>query len=188
MICDKIRTLRDTCGLSQSALAKKIGVTRSAVNAWEMGLSIPTAQYIVAMAQLFHISTDYLLGLQNSQAIYLDGLTEQEKQEGILYKAESEAEDIAVIINYSVIGNGTEEDLLTNEEVAENFQRAGYREVKQVVINGITSVTCSIPDEDISLTAFLNEEGNRLYMVMINTDEETSMHYIEPILHSVKKV
>ena len=75
MICDKIRTLRDTCGLSQSALAKKIGVTRSAVNAWEMGLSIPTAQYIVAMAQLFHISTDYLLGLQNSQAIY-----EQEKQ------------------------------------------------------------------------------------------------------------
>ena len=70
MICDKIRTLRDTCGLSQSALAKKIGVTRSAVNAWEMGLSIPTAQYIVAMAQLFHISTDYLLGLQNSQAIY----------------------------------------------------------------------------------------------------------------------
>ena len=115
-------------------------------------------------------------------------LTEQEKQEGILYKAEGEAEDIAVIINYSVIGNGTEEDLLTNEEVAENFQRAGYREVKQVVINGITSVTCSIPDEDISLTAFLNEEGNRLYMVMINTDEETSMHYIEPILHSVKKV
>ena len=80
MICDKIRTLRDTCGLSQSALAKKIGVTRSAVNAWEMGLSIPTAQDIVAMAQLFHISTDYLLGLQNSQAIYLDGLTEQEKQ------------------------------------------------------------------------------------------------------------
>ena len=80
VICDKIRTLRDTCGLSQSALAKKIGVTRSAVNAWEMGLSIPTAQYIVAMAQLFHISTDYLLGLQNSQAIYLDGLTEQEKQ------------------------------------------------------------------------------------------------------------
>ena len=70
VICDKIRTLRDTCGLSQSALAKKIGVTRSAVNAWEMGLSIPTAQYIVAMAQLFHISTDYLLGLQNSQAIY----------------------------------------------------------------------------------------------------------------------
>ena len=73
MICDKIRTLRDTCGLSQSALAKKIGVTRSAVNAWEMGLSIPTAQYIVAMAQLFHISTDYLLGLAICKARAGDG-------------------------------------------------------------------------------------------------------------------
>ena len=62
VICDRIRTLRETCGLSQSALAKKIGVTRSAVNAWEMGLSIPTAQYLVALAQLFQISTDYLLG------------------------------------------------------------------------------------------------------------------------------
>ena len=69
MICDKIRTLRDTCGLSQSALAKKIGVTRSAVNAWEMGLSIPTAQYIVAMAQLFHISTDYLLGYSDVRCV-----------------------------------------------------------------------------------------------------------------------
>lgn len=80
VICDRIRTLRETCGLSQSALAKKVGVTRSAVNAWEIGLSIPTAQYLVALAQLFHISTDYLLGLQRTETLYLDGLKEKEKQ------------------------------------------------------------------------------------------------------------
>ena len=80
MICDRIRTLRETCGLSQSALAKKLGVTRSAVNAWEMGLSVPTAQYVVALAQLFHISTDYLLGLDRTEALFLDGLSEREKQ------------------------------------------------------------------------------------------------------------
>lgn len=113
-------------------------------------------------------------------------LTEQEKQDGILYKAEGESEDIAVIINYTVIGNGAEE-LMANEDLAENFRRAGYRDVEQASVNGITSVTCSIPDEDISLIAFLNQEGNRIYMVMVNTDEETSMHYIDPILHSVKK-
>ena len=43
MICDIIKTLRESVGVSQSALAKKIGVTRAAVNAWEMGLSVPTA-------------------------------------------------------------------------------------------------------------------------------------------------
>ena len=38
------------------------------------------ATTLCALADYFGVSTDYLLGLQNSQAIYLDGLTEQEKQ------------------------------------------------------------------------------------------------------------
>ena len=83
MVCDTIKSLRETAGLSQSALAKRLGVTRSSVNAWEMGLSIPTAQYIVEQSQLFHVSTDYLLGLNNTQAIYIDRLSQEEKQ--ILY-------------------------------------------------------------------------------------------------------
>lgn len=83
MVCDTIKSLRETAGLSQSALAKRLGVTRSSVNAWEMGLSIPTAQYIVELSQLLHVSTDYLLGLNNTQAIYIDRLSQEEKQ--ILY-------------------------------------------------------------------------------------------------------
>ena len=83
MVCDTIKSLRETAGLSQSALAKRLGVTLSSVNAWEMGLSIPTAQYIVELSQLFHVSTDYLLGLNNTQAIYIDRLSQEEKQ--ILY-------------------------------------------------------------------------------------------------------
>ena len=83
MVCDTIKSLRETAGLSQSALAKRLGVTRSSVNAWEMGMSIPSAQYIVELSQLFHVSTDYLLGLNNTQAIYIDRLSQEEKQ--ILY-------------------------------------------------------------------------------------------------------
>ena len=83
MVCDTIKSLRETAGLSQSALAKRLGVTRSSVNALEMGLSIHTAQYIVELSQLFHVSTDYLLGLNNTQAIYIDRLSQEEKQ--ILY-------------------------------------------------------------------------------------------------------
>ena len=80
MVCDTIKSLRETAGLSQSALAKRLGVTRSSVNAWEMGLSIPTAQYIVELSQLFHVSTDYLLGLNNTQAIYIDRLSQEESR------------------------------------------------------------------------------------------------------------
>lgn len=80
MICDIIKTLREENGISQSELAKKIGVTRSAVNAWEMGLSIPTAQYIVELSQFFHVSSDYILGLKNDEAIYVDRLNSKQKK------------------------------------------------------------------------------------------------------------
>ena len=83
MICDKIRELRERAGLSQAALAKKIGVTRSAVNAWEMGLSIPTTQYVAELVQLFHVSADYMLGLDSTEAICIGSLTDEEKR--ILY-------------------------------------------------------------------------------------------------------
>ena len=83
MICDTIKELRERAGLSQSALAKKVGVTRSAVNAWEMGLSIPTTQYVAQLAQLFHVSADFMLGLDNTEAIYSGGGSEEEKH--ILY-------------------------------------------------------------------------------------------------------
>ena len=79
MISDKIRELREQAGYSQTQLAKKLDVTRSSVNAWEMGLSTPTTQYVVAMSKLFHVSADYILGLQNEMTISLDGYTEKEK-------------------------------------------------------------------------------------------------------------
>ncbi len=78
MICDKIRELREKAGYSQAQLAKKLDVTRSSVNAWEMGLSTPTTQYIVALAKLFHVSTDYILGTQNEMTVSLDGYSEEE--------------------------------------------------------------------------------------------------------------
>ena len=83
MICDTIRELRERTGLSQSALAKRVGVTRSAVNAWEMGLSIPTTQYVAELAQLFHVSADYMLGLDRVESIYIGNLSDEEKH--ILY-------------------------------------------------------------------------------------------------------
>ena len=83
MICDTIKELRERTGLSQFALAKKVGVTRSAVNAWEMGLSIPTIQYVAELAQLFHVSADYMLGIDNTESVYIGSLSDEEKH--ILY-------------------------------------------------------------------------------------------------------
>lgn len=78
MISEKIKELRERAGLSQAQLAKKLDVTRSSVNAWEMGLSTPTTQYIVAFAKLFHVSTDYILGMEQEYAISMRDYSEEE--------------------------------------------------------------------------------------------------------------
>lgn len=80
MISDKIKELRELHGFSQAQLAKKLDVTRSSVNAWEMGLSTPTTQYVVDMARLFHVSADCLLGIDTTDTISLEGYTEEEKR------------------------------------------------------------------------------------------------------------
>ena len=78
MVSDKIRQLREQAGYSQAQLAKRLDVTRSSVNAWEMGLSTPTTQYIVALAKLFHVSADYLLGTETELSVSLRGYSEEE--------------------------------------------------------------------------------------------------------------
>lgn len=80
MIADTIKALRERANISQAVLAKKLDVTRSSVNAWEMGLSTPTTQYVVAMAKLFHVSTDYILGIDSKTNINLDGYTPEETE------------------------------------------------------------------------------------------------------------
>lgn len=77
-LADRIKMLRENAGLTQTELAKNLGLTRSAVNAWEMGLSVPSPQYIVELAKNFHVSTDYILGLDSGAAVSVTGLSEKQ--------------------------------------------------------------------------------------------------------------
>jgi transcriptional regulator with XRE-family HTH domain len=63
-IPEKLKVLRAKTSMTQTELARKLGVTRSSVNAWEMGISVPTPDKIVEMALLFGTSTDFIFGLE----------------------------------------------------------------------------------------------------------------------------
>lgn len=80
MIGEQIRKTREKNGLTQSALAKRLGISRSAVNAWELGVSVPSAQYLVELSKLFKVSTDYLLGLTEREMVDISGLADEEKK------------------------------------------------------------------------------------------------------------
>ncbi len=78
MVSDRIKNLREQRELTQTELAKRLGITRSSVNAWEMGISVPSTQYIVELANIFDVSTDYLLGVNRSSSICVAGLTDKD--------------------------------------------------------------------------------------------------------------
>lgn len=80
MIDARIRGLREQRGMTQAELARRLGVTRSGVNAWEMGISVPSTQYIIELALLFDVSSDYLLGIDRSATVNVSGLSEADLQ------------------------------------------------------------------------------------------------------------
>ena len=46
--------------------------------AWEMALSAPSTPFLVELSRLFHVTTDYLLGLDDCITIRTDNLTDRE--------------------------------------------------------------------------------------------------------------
>jgi transcriptional regulator with XRE-family HTH domain len=61
ILADKIIDLRKRAGMSQEELAEKLGVSRQSISKWEGAQSIPDMNKILALANLFGVSTDYLL-------------------------------------------------------------------------------------------------------------------------------
>lgn len=60
-LAEKIALLRRQSGQSQEALADRLNVSRQAVSKWESGASVPELDKLVALSEVFGVSTDFLL-------------------------------------------------------------------------------------------------------------------------------
>lgn len=79
MVAGRIKELREQQNLSQAELGKRLGITRSSVNAWEMGVNLPSTHFLIELSRIFRVSTDYILGLSPRDVLVLDGLNAEEK-------------------------------------------------------------------------------------------------------------
>ena len=61
MLGQRIALLRRQAGLSQAELAARMGISPSAVGMYEQGRREPSVDALVALAEIFRVSTDYLL-------------------------------------------------------------------------------------------------------------------------------
>lgn len=62
MIGQTIRDLRKEKRVSQTELAKIVGVSQTTVTAWETGKAEPSSSAVSNLADYFNVTTDYLLG------------------------------------------------------------------------------------------------------------------------------
>ena len=75
-IGDKISLLRSENNWSQSKLASYVGTNIKSVKDWENSVSEPTVKNIKKLCQLFHVTSDYLLGINETPTISLLGMKE----------------------------------------------------------------------------------------------------------------
>ena len=66
---EKLLELRQKAQMSQDALAEKLEVSRQAVSKWERDEAMPETDNVIRIAQIFGVSTDYLLLTQQPQQI-----------------------------------------------------------------------------------------------------------------------
>ena len=61
----RLKELRTEKNLTMKELAAAIRVTDGAISNWENGVNEPKISYLIRIAVFFHVSADYLLGLED---------------------------------------------------------------------------------------------------------------------------
>ena len=58
----RFREAREEAGLTAAEVARRIGVSQPAVSQWDAGTKVPSVEMLCKLAELYCVSTDYLLG------------------------------------------------------------------------------------------------------------------------------
>lgn len=75
---EKLKSLRIEKKLTQKQVADRIGLAISAVSSYESGTRYPSYDVLVKLARIFHVSTDYLLGMTDTRNVDVNGLNDNE--------------------------------------------------------------------------------------------------------------
>ena len=74
----KLKKLRTEAGLTQAELAKKMNITKAVVSYYELQERIPSPEVLIKLANIFHVSSDYLLGIDHRKMIDVSDLSEDD--------------------------------------------------------------------------------------------------------------
>ena len=75
---EKLKELRTNAGMTQTELAKRLSITKSVVSYYELQERTPSPDVLIQLADIFHVTTDYLLDIDKVRTVDVSNLTEQQ--------------------------------------------------------------------------------------------------------------
>lgn len=80
LLGEKLKKLRIDRKLNQSHLAEMMGLATSAISSYESCSRRPSYEILIKYARIFHVSTDYLLGIERQNYLDISDLGSKEKE------------------------------------------------------------------------------------------------------------
>lgn len=74
-IGENIKALRKAKNMTQVQLAERVNITKATVSSYENSLRAPSYEVLIRIAQIFHVTTDNLLGFSNRYSLDISGLS-----------------------------------------------------------------------------------------------------------------
>ncbi len=75
---NNLKELRQKYKMTQKELADKIGVTKSVVSYYELQERAPSPEVLIKLSRIFHVTTDYLLGIEQKHVLDVSNLSSDE--------------------------------------------------------------------------------------------------------------
>jgi transcriptional regulator with XRE-family HTH domain len=73
-----LRAKRKEKGLSQAKLGTLVGLSKALISKYENAISYPPYNVLIRFANVFNVSTDYLLGVEKKRTLNIEGLTNKQ--------------------------------------------------------------------------------------------------------------
>lgn len=74
----KLKVERIRCRLKQKEVADILNIDASSISAYETGNATPPTEILMKMANIYRVTTDYLLGLEKKNYVSTDGLNDEQ--------------------------------------------------------------------------------------------------------------
>ena len=75
---DRLKELRSKNGITQTRLAQLLNITKSVVSYYERQERMPSPDVLIKLASIFHVSVDYLMGIDKKKTIDVSDLSDED--------------------------------------------------------------------------------------------------------------